>query len=168
MTSLKNRFKEFRRTPVQKANKPVAARKSPKKKKPGITQVPSQPSIVCSEDDTSFKRNIARLKVEYNKTRRNESIVTDLMDRTFPKRRKAIMDSPTSVSVIFEQFPFLQESNQVYAGVHEHGRGEGGCKGPSPPLKYSLDGIIMVGPVQTYRYMSCTMGFPDAHVACII
>lgn len=92
----------------------MATKKSPQKKKPGITQSPSQPSIICGEDNAAFKRNISRLKIEYNKTRPNERIVSDLMTRTFSMRRKAIMESPTSVSVIFEQFPFLQDSNQVY------------------------------------------------------
>lgn len=88
-------------------------KKSPKKKKPGITQTPLRPSIGCGEDTTSFKRNITRLKVEYKRAHRNEAIVHDLMSRTFPMRRKTILDSPTDVGTVFEEFPFLRESNQV-------------------------------------------------------
>lgn len=36
------------------------------------------------------------------------------MDRTFPMRRKAILEQPLTLESIFERFPFLQEREQVH------------------------------------------------------
>ena len=35
------------------------------------------------------------------------------MDRTFPLRRQTILEQPMNIESIFENFPFLQESEQV-------------------------------------------------------
>lgn len=93
-------------TPTQRV------RKSPKKRLPGITQ-PPQPPVVLGEDQVSFGRHNKILKTEFKKSRRNEQVVSDLMDRTFPMRRKAVVEKCKDLSDLYKQFPFLQEANQV-------------------------------------------------------
>ena len=61
------------------------------------------------------------LLVEFNKTRRNQQVVADLMDRTFPFRRKAILEKVQDLDSLFKDFPFPQESDQVWCvhlGIH--------------------------------------------------
>ena len=88
-------------------------KKSPKKKNPGITQSPLEPTPTPGEDTVSFERHNRMLKVEFSKTRRNYDTVSNLMDRTFALRRKAIMNGSYDLSSIFKRFPFLQEHEQV-------------------------------------------------------
>lgn len=112
-----NRFKEFRRTPVKRGNSSANPKKSPRKKSPGNTQSPSQPWLASGEDSVSFERHNRVLRVEFSKTRRNQQVVADLMDRTFPFRRKAILEKVQDLDSLFKDFPFLQESDQVWC-VH--------------------------------------------------
>ncbi len=53
------------------------------------------------------------LQVEFKKTNRNQAVIEDLMSRTFPFRRNAIMKECHDLDTIFERFPFLQEGDQV-------------------------------------------------------
>jgi hypothetical protein len=53
------------------------------------------------------------LRVEFNKTHRNQQHISDLMDRTFALRRKGILENPHDLNSLFQEFPFLQESDQV-------------------------------------------------------
>ena len=64
-----------------KRTKP-SIKKSPKKKSPGITQCPAEPRLLPGEDSVSCNRHNRVLLVEFNKTRRNEEVVSDLMDKT--------------------------------------------------------------------------------------
>lgn len=115
MTTQKNRFKEYRRTPVQRraAAGTSSKTKSPKKKSPGITQTPQHPVPSPGEDMVSFERHNRILKVEFKKTRRNEENVCNLMNRTFALRRKTVLEDAYDLNRIFTCFPFLQESDQV-------------------------------------------------------
>ena len=70
-------------------------------------------------DDVSFKRHVHVLQVEYKKTRRNQAVVDDLMTGTFSFRRNIIMESLNDLDSIFDQFPFLQEGDQVNC-LHPH------------------------------------------------
>ena len=87
--TLTNSFKEFRR--------------QPRKEVPGNYAVSSR----ASEKTVSCIRH-NRVLVEFNKTRRNKQLVTDLMDKTF-----ALRTSPDLYS-LFKEYPFLQDSNQVF------------------------------------------------------
>ena len=53
------------------------------------------------------------LRLNLNKTRQNQQVVAELMDRTFPMRRKQILENATDLNRIFQDFPFLQEIDQV-------------------------------------------------------
>ncbi len=67
--------------------------------------------ISVGEDDVSFKRHMRVLQVEFKKTNRNQAVIEDLMSRTFPFRRNAIMKE--CLWILFEWFSFLQEGDQV-------------------------------------------------------
>ena len=111
-----NRFKEFCRKPSARTASPtinLKNRKSPKKKKPGITQSPSEPVLCAGEDSVSFDRHARVLLTEFNKTRRNQQVVAELMERTFPLRRKQILEKSSDLNMIFQDFPFLEEIDQV-------------------------------------------------------
>ena len=110
-----NRFKEFRRTPVPRdiSSSSGKKRQSPKKKRPGITQTPRRPLFPTGEDVVSLERHTRILKTEFKKKNRNDQVVSELMDRTFPLRRQTILEQPMNLDSIFEKFPFLQESGQV-------------------------------------------------------
>ena len=113
-TSLRNRFKEFRRTPVVRGKSSTSnPKKSPKKKSPGITQTPSKPVVTPGEDSISFKRHVRVLQAEFKKPRHNTAVVTELMTRTFAFRRKFLLEGVHELKSIFEQFPFLQVADQV-------------------------------------------------------
>ena len=104
VTSLKDLFKDFRRTPVEKGKSKSNPRKSPKKKRPGITQPLSEP-LPAPEDSVSFERHLRVLHVEFTKMHRNKQVVADLMDRTFALRRKAILEKPHDLDGLFHHFP---------------------------------------------------------------
>ncbi len=74
---------------------------------------PSDPVLCPGEDSVSFGRHAQVLQTEFNKTRRNQQVVAELMDRTFPMRRKEILEKDTDLNHIFQSFPFLQEIDQV-------------------------------------------------------
>ena len=57
VTSLRNRFKEFRRTPVERGKLKSNTKKTPKKKSPGITQSLAQPLPAPGGDSVSFERH---------------------------------------------------------------------------------------------------------------
>ena len=61
----------------------------------------------------SLERHTRILATEFKKTNRNDQVVSDVMDRTFPLRRQTILEQPMNIESIFEKFPFLQESGQV-------------------------------------------------------
>ena len=114
MTSLRNRFKEFRRKPVKRSKLDVGSKKSPKKRRPGITQSPSEPFSPPQEDDAvSFDRHNRVLIAEFKKNRRNSQVMSELMERTFQLRRKSILEESSDLKEVFKRFPFLQESDQV-------------------------------------------------------
>ena len=88
VSSLTNRFKEFRRQPVKRTKPNITGKKSPKKKSPGITQCPAEPRLLPGEDSVSCGRHNRVLLVEFNKTRRNKEVVSDLMDKNLCTQEK--------------------------------------------------------------------------------
>ena len=96
-----------------KRTKP-SIKKSPKKKSPGITQCPAEPRLLPGEDSVSCNRHNRVLLVEFNKTRRNEEVMSDLMDKTFALRRKKILETSPDLNSLFKDYPFLQDGIQVF------------------------------------------------------
>ena len=75
--------------------------------------VQALPEIQPGEDDISFQRHNRVLQAEWSKVKRNVMVVEELMERTFPMRRREILESSCNVQTLFKKFPFLQDPEQV-------------------------------------------------------
>lgn len=62
-------------------------------------------------DAISYERHTKALQVEH-KTRQNKHVCSELMDHLFALRWK-IMESDLCLDVIFDRFPFLQDTEEV-------------------------------------------------------
>lgn len=69
----------------------------------------------AAEDDESHFRNFSRLKDEAGKSKPSVEVLKELMMRTYPRRRKwIIQDSPCpSVTEIVSDYPLLKKSTYV-------------------------------------------------------
>lgn len=61
----------------------------------------------------SHLRHIKVLQQEEKKLSPNKRIITDLMVRTYPLRRKEIMEDPQPIQQLFITYPSLKRSEQV-------------------------------------------------------
>ena len=114
VTSLKNRFKEFRRTPSKREAKECLTAKRSRKKMPGIIFSPLHPVPAQGEDSVSYERHNRVLQQDFVKRRRNQQVVDELMSCSFAMRRNEILAKSFDLHDLFEKFPFLQESGQVW------------------------------------------------------
>lgn len=72
------------------------------------------PSLTLScDDDTAHERHIKLLKQENGKLKPNMESVKELMIRTFPRRRKWILDEEHLVVDICQEYPFLRKQTIV-------------------------------------------------------
>ena len=120
MRSLINRFKEFHRdkkprNPLVKKTPTISATPSKNGKSPGIMKSPGDP-LPPHGDAVSYEQHTKAFQVEHKKTKQNKHIVTELMDRSFALRRK-IMESNLYLDVIFDRFPFLQDTEEVNTSI---------------------------------------------------
>ena len=72
----------------------------------------AEPHPLLRDDDVSCGRHNCVLLVEFNKGRLNEEVVSALMGKTFPMRRKVILDKPCDLDSLFKDYPFLQMVNR--------------------------------------------------------
>jgi len=70
------------------------------------------PSIPAGEDQTSFDRHNRVLQLQFSKSNRNGAIIKELMDITYPMRRREIIETGHLFD-IKKKFPFLQEPKYV-------------------------------------------------------
>ena len=114
---LMNHFKEFRHPSTicgssSSATPVTTSKTSPKRKSPGITQTPRRPPLFSpGEDAVSLERHHNLLKAEFKRKKRNDTVVSDLMKRSFPLRRQTILEKPMNLDSMFER---LQDMDQVY------------------------------------------------------
>ena len=66
-----------------------------------------------TEDDVSHQRNIGQMKKLLEKSKPNHTILKDLMQRTFKKRRSLIIEEAKPVVEICDEYPLLRKSNYV-------------------------------------------------------
>lgn len=98
---------------MKRAQPSTSSKKAPKLRSPGLTQCPAELESLPGEDSVSFGRHNRLLQVEFKKARRNEELVSDLMDKTYVFRRRAILKSTPDLKSLFSDYPFLQDANQV-------------------------------------------------------
>ena len=85
--------------------------------KPEIQKKPSLdnlflPPIPRGEDSTSFDHHNHILQLQFSKSNHNEAIVKELMETSFPMRRRDIITNGRFFDVK-RKYPFLQEPEYV-------------------------------------------------------
>lgn len=81
---------------------------------PGIIFSPLHPVPAQGEDSVSYERQNRVLQQEFVKRRRNQQVVDELMNCSFAMRRNEILAKSFDLNNLYENFPFLQESGQVW------------------------------------------------------
>ena len=101
----------------------------PRHKRPSIDAAPAPPSkrpkenytkkyslfpvIPPGEDEAASLRHIKKLQLEYQKTSPDKHVVAMLMSRTYPFRRKKILEEQSALSQILKVYPPLKKSEEV-------------------------------------------------------
>jgi hypothetical protein len=72
------------------------------------------PEVLPGEDEQSYIHHLRKLSDLYMKKGIKEDDVTILMDRTFPHRRRKIVENAPSVAEVVEDHPFLKRCSQFF------------------------------------------------------
>ena len=65
------------------------------------------------EDDVSYQHHIKVMAAEYKKSKPNESIVAELMEVTFKRRRHEVVRKAPLLRDLLDTFPSFQHYSQV-------------------------------------------------------
>ena len=125
---LKNKMKYLRNS---KPNRALSTKRDvqekeepdPKKKRVDPKQFPHAPEVpemLVGEDMESCERHIKFMQKEEKKKTANRAIISNLMERTFPYRRKEIVEKPTALANIIKRYPSLRRHKQVKCCAHHH------------------------------------------------
>jgi len=71
------------------------------------------PVIPPGEDEAAYLRHIKKLQLEYQKASPDKHVAAVLMSRTYPFRRKKILEEENAVSEILKLYPPLKKSEEV-------------------------------------------------------
>ena len=106
---LQHSWQQFLYTRCQNLNrKPATSPSKPPMKRLRIDE--KYPSVLGDMDDVAHERNKKLLQVEASKLKLHHEIVQNLIERTFAKRRRWILDSEDlRTAVIIEEYPVLQK-----------------------------------------------------------
>ena len=78
----------------------------------------TSPVIPDGEDDTSFKCHNTVIRSELaKKSKRNETVLNELIKQTFAMRRHDILESSTHAMITLQKYPFLREQDQVFPKI---------------------------------------------------
>ena len=120
ITSLQNRFKEFRRDrKVRRETTEETSVSTETRKKPAtVQQSPSKcwmqaPAIPDGEDEFSFNRFSSQLREEAKRRNPREEVVQPLMATTFAQRRRDILNFPAAIHDTLQKYPFLSNQDEV-------------------------------------------------------
>lgn len=107
------RCQNINRKPKRKGCEDSSEQKQ-KRSKQDCSEKHACPSLVGEvEDETSHTRNVELLKDQLTKARVDHKSVQMLMKRTFTRRRKSILDEPTLVVYIVEEYPVFKKPSFV-------------------------------------------------------
>lgn len=110
--SIKNYFKNIRKTKRTPGSKATSGPEPPPKKMKKGGQVPSYAE---GETESTCKEHMASLKKEMQKnSNRNLQMVKQLMEITYPYRRRMILSEPLSIPEIMDKFPALNLVTEVW------------------------------------------------------
>ena len=117
MESMKDKMKNIRNVkPRHKRAMENDGKKASPVKKPKLQHFPKYPVapvIPPGEDEASCARHIKLLQLEHQKPSPNKHIVATLMNRTFPFRRREIIEQPKPITQILKNYPPLKKAEQV-------------------------------------------------------
>ena len=88
----------------------------PKKSRKEFVQFPRSPAaplIPCGEDKVSHDRHVKILHLEERKVAPNLKVISYLMRKTYPFRRKEILEHPKPIEELLETYPALKRCEQV-------------------------------------------------------
>ena len=74
-------------------------------------------SIPVEDDQEANKRNVSKLKQEVLKPKSQTEIIKVLIRRTFPIRRREILEDQPKVDILTEDFPHLKKTNLVCIAI---------------------------------------------------
>ena len=103
---------------INRKKKPSEHEQPPAKKVCSISSVHSYPRIEegeGEEDDEAYRRNVSKMEKELSlpKQKQSPSTLKDLMKRTFPQRRKWVLEDAVSSEEIWTNFPLLKNASFV-------------------------------------------------------
>ena len=75
--------------------------------------IPDAPLLPTGEDEASQQRHLRMLKSEMKKVNPNKQIYRELMKKTFPTRRKAVVEGLGTVKEILDTYPALRFPDEV-------------------------------------------------------
>lgn len=81
--------------------------------KPVMPATPDLPLLPTGEDEASQQRHLRLLKNEMKKVNPSKQIVRELMKKTFPTRRKAIVEGMGTVKELLFTYPALKFPDEV-------------------------------------------------------
>lgn len=82
--------------------------------KPVMPSTPDVPALPIGEDEASQQRHLRMLKNEMKKVNPNKGITRELMKKTFPTRRRAIVDATGfMVKELLVSYPALKFPDEV-------------------------------------------------------
>ena len=71
------------------------------------------PNLPITEDEASIERHKKIIQSEYKRSHRDSVKLNELMDLTFPSRRRSIVSEHAVVTDILVNYPCLSEEEQV-------------------------------------------------------
>ena len=120
MEGMKDKMKNIRNVkPWHKKPHGIEEASIPTKKQKRLPfpRYPLVPTIPPSEDEASCVRHMKLLQLEYQKASPDKYITSSLMDRTYPFRRKDMLQQPKPIQQILKEYPPLKKIEQVASYV---------------------------------------------------
>ena len=119
--ALRSKMKYLRGAGKPKFSKKITAisGEPPKKKRKQdfrVSQPPAAPPP--GEDEESFKRHQKFLQLELKKVNPNQTVIGDVMERTFTFRHQDIIQRAASVTETLKTYPSLRRLDQVIFTVY--------------------------------------------------
>ena len=71
------------------------------------------PLIPNGENSTTYRDHIKKMKIEMAKQNANKSLITNIMELTYPQRRRYILSKNMKEEEILNDFPCLRMPVQV-------------------------------------------------------
>ena len=117
--------------------------KAKKLKKDDVGKIPE---MMDGETEETCKEHILVMKKEMKKTtNRKMAVIKDLMELTYPYRRKSILLQPSEIDVVLHEYPALTLTSEVSMPVLHYNKAmKLHCLWANGPQRCSLNYLLMV------------------------